>query len=258
MRGEALLDQVREIEDARGDLGVTGEGGAEDGPPERQPAAGGVERFAERTEQRASRIAQGRFDACEAAVQEALLAAAVKWPSEGVPRNPRGLSCSSTILRCSGGAEEKYFWTIGVSVLPGEPFSVAADADELDDAVGPRQMTVERVLSGKQLPSDAGADDHHALGVHTIGVGEVPAGDDRDAKRGKEARRHRTGARVWVVRRVLVPESFDRERAAAARASRVAPRHGAAERDLFDARHGAQAASNLPVEPSDLFGCPAV
>ena len=32
----------------------------------------------------------GRFDACEDAVQEALLAAAVKWPSEGVPQNPRG------------------------------------------------------------------------------------------------------------------------------------------------------------------------
>ena len=31
-----------------------------------------------------------RFDACEDAVQEALLAAATRWPVEGVPRNPRG------------------------------------------------------------------------------------------------------------------------------------------------------------------------
>jgi RNA polymerase sigma factor (sigma-70 family) len=30
----------------------------------------------------------GRFDACEDAVQEALLAAAVQWPEEGVPDNP--------------------------------------------------------------------------------------------------------------------------------------------------------------------------
>jgi RNA polymerase sigma factor (sigma-70 family) len=30
----------------------------------------------------------GRFDACEDAVQEALLAAAVQWPVEGVPENP--------------------------------------------------------------------------------------------------------------------------------------------------------------------------
>lgn len=32
----------------------------------------------------------GRFDACEDAVQEALLAAAVQWPEEGVPANPYG------------------------------------------------------------------------------------------------------------------------------------------------------------------------
>jgi RNA polymerase sigma factor (sigma-70 family) len=31
----------------------------------------------------------GQFDACEDAVQEALLAASQKWPSEGVPENPR-------------------------------------------------------------------------------------------------------------------------------------------------------------------------
>jgi len=32
----------------------------------------------------------GRFDACEDAVQEALLAAAIQWPDQGVPENPRG------------------------------------------------------------------------------------------------------------------------------------------------------------------------
>jgi predicted RNA polymerase sigma factor len=32
----------------------------------------------------------GGFDACEDAVQEALLAAAVQWPTEGVPSNPKG------------------------------------------------------------------------------------------------------------------------------------------------------------------------
>jgi RNA polymerase sigma factor (sigma-70 family) len=32
----------------------------------------------------------GQFDACEDAVQEALLSAAVQWPEEGVPDNPRG------------------------------------------------------------------------------------------------------------------------------------------------------------------------
>ena len=32
----------------------------------------------------------GQFDLCEDAVQEALLAAAVQWPAEGVPQRPRG------------------------------------------------------------------------------------------------------------------------------------------------------------------------
>jgi RNA polymerase sigma factor (sigma-70 family) len=32
----------------------------------------------------------GHFDACEDAVQEALLAAALQWPTEGVPQDPRG------------------------------------------------------------------------------------------------------------------------------------------------------------------------
>jgi RNA polymerase sigma factor (sigma-70 family) len=32
----------------------------------------------------------GHFDLCEDAVQEALLAAAVQWPDQGVPENPRG------------------------------------------------------------------------------------------------------------------------------------------------------------------------
>jgi RNA polymerase sigma factor (sigma-70 family) len=32
----------------------------------------------------------GQFDACEDAVQEALLAAAIQWPDQGIPENPRG------------------------------------------------------------------------------------------------------------------------------------------------------------------------
>ena len=32
----------------------------------------------------------GQFDACEDAVQEALLAAAMQWPAEGVPAEPAG------------------------------------------------------------------------------------------------------------------------------------------------------------------------
>ena len=31
----------------------------------------------------------GHFDTCEDAVQEALVAAAVQWPAEGLPENPK-------------------------------------------------------------------------------------------------------------------------------------------------------------------------
>ncbi|GGM12164.1 RNA polymerase sigma factor [Dactylosporangium sucinum] len=41
----------------------------------------------------------GQFDACEDAVQEALLAAALQWPSEGVPANPRGWLITVAVRR---------------------------------------------------------------------------------------------------------------------------------------------------------------
>ncbi|MET7394492.1 DUF6596 domain-containing protein [Dactylosporangium sp. NPDC005572] len=41
----------------------------------------------------------GRFDACEDAVQEALLAAALQWPAEGVPANPRGWLITVAVRR---------------------------------------------------------------------------------------------------------------------------------------------------------------
>ncbi len=36
----------------------------------------------------------GHFDLAEDATQEALLAAAVQWPRDGLPENPRGLARS--------------------------------------------------------------------------------------------------------------------------------------------------------------------
>jgi RNA polymerase sigma factor (sigma-70 family) len=50
----------------------------------------------------------GRFDACEDAVQEALLAAAVQWPQRGVPGNPNGwlLTVASRRLADEFGSEE--------------------------------------------------------------------------------------------------------------------------------------------------------
>src|SRR5437879_1838675 len=41
----------------------------------------------------------GQFDACEDAVQEALLAAALQWPDEGIPGNPRGWLITVAVRR---------------------------------------------------------------------------------------------------------------------------------------------------------------
>ncbi|WP_218041440.1 RNA polymerase sigma factor [Acrocarpospora macrocephala] len=41
----------------------------------------------------------GRFDACEDAVQEAMLAAAVQWPGEGVPDSPKGWLITVAVRR---------------------------------------------------------------------------------------------------------------------------------------------------------------
>src|SRR5207302_1322383 len=41
----------------------------------------------------------GQFDACEDAVQEALLAAAGRWPDDGVPNSPRGWLITAEIAR---------------------------------------------------------------------------------------------------------------------------------------------------------------
>ncbi|GAA0424658.1 RNA polymerase sigma24 factor [Acrocarpospora corrugata] len=41
----------------------------------------------------------GRFDACEDAVQEAMLAAAVQWPDEGIPDSPKGWLITVSVRR---------------------------------------------------------------------------------------------------------------------------------------------------------------
>jgi RNA polymerase sigma factor (sigma-70 family) len=68
----------------------------------------------------------GRFDACEDAVQEALLAAAVQWPDEGVPANPRGWLVTVASRRLvdltrSEEARRRREETVAAMPLPDEP-----------------------------------------------------------------------------------------------------------------------------------------
>ena len=51
----------------------------------------------------------GTFDTAEDAVQEALLAAALQWPMDGIPDNPRGWLVTVAARRLTGLAAELDF-----------------------------------------------------------------------------------------------------------------------------------------------------
>ena len=77
----------------------------------------------------------GGFDTCEDAVQEALLAAALQWPSEGVPDNPRAwlitvASRRRTELWRSDSARRKREETVA-ALAPPEPDPTPAVDDTL-------------------------------------------------------------------------------------------------------------------------------
>jgi RNA polymerase sigma factor (sigma-70 family) len=77
----------------------------------------------------------GRFDACEDAVQEALMAAAVQWPRDGVPDNPPGWLTTVAARRLtdqwrSEGARRTREATAATLEPPG-----AATAPERDDTL---------------------------------------------------------------------------------------------------------------------------
>jgi RNA polymerase sigma factor (sigma-70 family) len=68
----------------------------------------------------------GHFDRCEDAVQEALLAAAVQWPDQGVPANPRGWLLTVAARRLtdqwrSDQARRRREVTAAARLPPGEP-----------------------------------------------------------------------------------------------------------------------------------------
>jgi RNA polymerase sigma factor (sigma-70 family) len=78
----------------------------------------------------------GQFDACEDAVQEALLAAAVQWPGEGVPDNPRGWLITVASRRLldqfrSEDARRRREMTVAVS----HETSDTADVPDKDDTL---------------------------------------------------------------------------------------------------------------------------
>src|SRR5215468_6313828 len=79
----------------------------------------------------------GHFDSAEDAVQEALLAAAVQWPRDGVPADPRGwlitvASRRLTDLLRSEQARQRREDAVARRVLPEEWVAPAADQPPTD------------------------------------------------------------------------------------------------------------------------------
>ena len=80
----------------------------------------------------------GQFDLCEDAVQEALLAAAVQWPQEGIPANPRGWLLTVATRRLtdawrSDQARRRREETVAATALPEELVAPAADDQQQPD-----------------------------------------------------------------------------------------------------------------------------
>ncbi|MFA1551376.1 RNA polymerase sigma factor [Actinomadura chokoriensis] len=76
----------------------------------------------------------GAFDACEDAVQEALLAAAVQWPGDGVPENPRGWLLTVATRRLTDQwRSERARRDREAAVGAGEPDEPAVDEDRPGD-----------------------------------------------------------------------------------------------------------------------------
>jgi RNA polymerase sigma factor (sigma-70 family) len=77
-----------------------------------------------------------QFDACEDAVQEALLAAALQWPDEGVPERPRSwlLTVAGRSLVDGWRAESARRRREATVALDPASQAPAVDADELPDA----------------------------------------------------------------------------------------------------------------------------
>ncbi|MGI5246005.1 RNA polymerase sigma factor [Dactylosporangium sp. CA-139066] len=75
----------------------------------------------------------GQFDACEDAVQEALLAAALQWPADGVPANPRGWLITVAVRRLTDqfrSDDARRRRELTVAALEPEPPDEVPDRDD--------------------------------------------------------------------------------------------------------------------------------
>jgi len=88
----------------------------------------------------------GTFETAEDAVQEALLAAAIQWPTDGVPDNPRGWLLTVASRRLTDQLRSEVARhrreTASVALLPAEALVVPAPAEPGDDTIDPDDTLV--------------------------------------------------------------------------------------------------------------------
>ena len=130
---------------------------------------------------------------------------------------------------------------------------IGADADEPHHAVGPHQMTIDRILSRKEPLRERGADDDHAFGCRCRSASVKSRPDEeRNAESREKAGRHRSELATGIVFSRNAGQALDGELKSAAEIPGIAPGHGAADCDAFDARHRREPSLYFAIELADL------
>src|SRR5579871_5339519 len=75
----------------------------------------------------------GQFEDCEDAVQEAVIAATVQWPAEGVPGNPRGWLLTVASRRLVDQVRSEHSRRERESALAAEPAAAEVAAQDVPD-----------------------------------------------------------------------------------------------------------------------------
>src|ERR1700733_11883818 len=134
---------------------------------------------------------------------------------------------------------------------------LGADADELDDPVGPPQFAVHRVLPWIEHLCEALTDDDHAFGTVLVAVVEVATLLNRHSERIEESRRYRPElcAEILTVR---ASGALRGKLEADVQAPIVTPGSAEARTHVLDSRQRADPTLHLAIELIHLFGCPPI
>jgi RNA polymerase sigma-70 factor, ECF subfamily len=98
----------------------------------------------------------GDFDLAEDALQEAFAAAVERWPSEGVPRNPRAWLVSTGRFKAIDSLRRRARFDASLGALADELGDGITPPDELDDeAVGDDRLRLIFTCCHPALPPDA-------------------------------------------------------------------------------------------------------